>query len=228
MSDQPTTRVLVSPPMSELAVDALREMILNGTLSPGSRLNEVELAEQLGISRGPVREAIQRLSSEGLVVPKVRKGAFVVTFDEHEIRSLLEFRHALELFGARLAATRATADQLRYLEAEIEVAEQLLASDPMAPYPTQIDVHKTIVEMSGNSELISAAERVRQRLKVARRRASQSPEHARETQHEHRDMVGALVGRDTALATQIWDKHLEVSTESILATLLPQHHQEKE
>ncbi len=197
MSEQPPNRVLVSPPMSELVVDALREMILNGALIAGSRLNEVELAEQLGISRGPVREAIQRLSSEGLVVPKVRKGAFVVTFDESEIRSLLEFRHALELFGARLAATRASADQLRYLEAEIDVADTLLASDPRAPYPTQIDVHKTIVEMSGNSELIGAAARLQQRLKVARRRASQSPEHARETQHDHREMVKALIARSS-------------------------------
>jgi DNA-binding GntR family transcriptional regulator len=223
MSDQNDNRLLVSPPMSELAVDALREMIIGGALAAGSRLNEVELAEQLGVSRGPVREAIKRLTSEGLVVPVVRRGAFVVTFDEEEIRSLLEFRHAMELFGARLAATRATPEQLRHLEAEVDVAENMLASDPRAPYPTDIDVHKSVVRMSGNSELIDASARLEQRLKVARRRASQSPEHARETQHEHRELLNALIARDAARVSEIWDLHLEKSTASILAHLIPSH-----
>ncbi len=95
----------------------LRELILSGELPPGSRLNEVELAASLGISRGPLREAIQRLVAEGLLTLIAHRGAHVRTFHPEELRDLYELREALETHGCKLAATRATEAQLNQLDA---------------------------------------------------------------------------------------------------------------
>src|SRR4051794_27841584 len=88
--------------------EVLRERILDGTIRPGERLNEVTLAAALGISRGPLREAIQRLTSEGLLTVISHRGAFVRTFSRAEVVELYELRAALELHAVRLACDRAS------------------------------------------------------------------------------------------------------------------------
>jgi DNA-binding GntR family transcriptional regulator len=87
---------------------ALRQRILHGEVRPGERLNEVEIAGELGVSRGPIREALQRLASDGLVELQARRGAFMRRLGPAEVRDLFEVRLALETTVARLAAQRAT------------------------------------------------------------------------------------------------------------------------
>src|SRR5271154_560379 len=93
------------------AFGILREQILDGKYEPGSRLNEVEVAEAMGISRGPLREALQRLVAEGLVVVVAHRGAFVRSFSPLELQQMYEFREIVESGAARLAARRATDEE---------------------------------------------------------------------------------------------------------------------
>src|SRR5262245_8309178 len=104
----------------------LREMVLDGRLAPGQRLNEVELAAALGISRGPLREAIQRLASEGLLTTISHHGAYVRKIDGAELRELYEFRVAVETHAVRLAATRVSQADLDGLRLMLDRTAEIL------------------------------------------------------------------------------------------------------
>ena len=103
-------------PLRELVFDALREAILSGTLKPGDRLMEVQLAEEMGVSRTPVREAIRKLELEGLVVMVPRKGAYVSGLSLKDAADLFEIRQSLEGLAASLAAERITDEEIKMLE----------------------------------------------------------------------------------------------------------------
>ncbi len=107
-------------PLGEVVFDYLKNAILNGTLKPGERLMEIGLAEKLGVSRTPVREAIRKLAKENFVEMVPRKGAYVSTLTTHDILEVLEIRIVLEGFASKLAAERIT-------EAEIIKLEKTLA-----------------------------------------------------------------------------------------------------
>lgn len=96
--------------LSDKVEAVLRQQIISGERTPGVRLNEVEIAGELGVSRGPVREAMQRLARDGLVRVESHRGAFVRSLDVGEVRALFEVRASLECQAAALAAERADAD----------------------------------------------------------------------------------------------------------------------
>mgnify|MGYP002733969358 FL=1 len=103
-------------PLRDVVFESLREAILEGKLSPGQRLMEVQLAEQLGVSRTPVREAIRKLELEGLVVMLPRKGAYVADISLKDLVDVLEIRASLEGLSASLAAERMHEDDIKKLE----------------------------------------------------------------------------------------------------------------
>jgi DNA-binding transcriptional MocR family regulator len=123
----------------ERVVERLRHQILSGVLAPGQRLNEIAIANEYGISRGPAREASQRLASEGLVRVMERRGAFVVSISADELRELYEVRSGLESFGARLAAKRAEPEATRRLLDELATAGQQLGRVESTGYPLDRD-----------------------------------------------------------------------------------------
>ena len=109
-------------PLRDVVFENLRSAILEGKLKSGQRLMEVQLAEQLGVSRTPVREAIRKLELEGLVVMLPRKGAYVANISVKDLMDVLEIRASLEGLGASLAAERRTEEDIKNLE-EIEFHE---------------------------------------------------------------------------------------------------------
>src|SRR5881397_812682 len=102
------------------AYDHLREEIIAGHLQPGAELAEVALSEQLGVSRGPIREAIGRLAAEGLVTVRPRRGAIVRSLSKDEFLELYQVREALEIMAVRLAVPRLGTDDVAQLEQLIE------------------------------------------------------------------------------------------------------------
>jgi DNA-binding GntR family transcriptional regulator len=168
------------------SVTILRQMVVTGRLRPGERLNEVQLAGALGISRGPLREAIQRLHSEGLVSTIPNRGAFVRTFSAAELTDLYEVRIALETHAVRLVgslvagqpdsgATRTAVLALQRLSASPARA-RAPAATPAAPGPPstgpddhlELDVHHRLVALAGNPALLAAAFGVRIQAEMAR------------------------------------------------------------
>jgi DNA-binding GntR family transcriptional regulator len=197
----------------------LREMILHGTLQPGERLNEVALAQALGISRGPLREAIQRLTGEGLLTVVSHRGSFVRTFERREVEELYDLRTALEMYVVRLVCTRATDEELAELAAMVRDAETAIGQEPGAAYPADRDLHSRLVEIAGNQVLARAAVEVQRQIMLARRMSARAPVRARQALGEHTDLVEAVIRRDEDEAARQMRRHLDEARRSALEAL---------
>lgn len=202
----------------------LREMVLNGTLAPGERLNEVTIADNLGVSRGPLREAIQKLAGEGLLQLESHRGAFVRKYEPREIIETYEMRIALELYAVRLVIERASDDDLEALG--ILLAESSAAAEgapaagpPPGPYVAELDFHQRMVSLSGNTAIAAASLEVNHRLFLALTHTERSQVRRQHSIGEHREVLAAVSRRDTAAATALLEDHLEISMQNTLAVL---------
>ncbi|MFJ3336926.1 GntR family transcriptional regulator [Streptomyces sp. NPDC086766] len=195
-------------PLRDRVYEALLELITTRALQPGQHLVESELAGHLGVSRQPVREALQRLNTEGWVDLRPAQGAFVHEPTEEEADQLLTVRTLLEAEAARLAAAHADG-------AGIEALEELLAQGMAAVASDDVDTavalnarfHAKIMELAGNAVLAELAAQVDRRVRwyytpVARQRGNQS-------WIEHRDLIAAIAGHDEQLATRLMREHTE-------------------
>ncbi|WP_169333742.1 GntR family transcriptional regulator [Nocardia higoensis] len=205
----------------------LRDMVLDGTLKPGERLNEVALAADLGISRGPLREAIQRLVSEGLLTVISHRGAFVRTFTRQEIVDLYELRTALELHAVRLLCRNAADADLADLEALQSAAQEKVAATADTAYPAELDFHLQLLVLTNNQALLSAALETQRLLSLARTMSASKPTRARAAVVEHKELIAALKDRDLDRAIHRMEEHLQHSMESAIAALgLPDNEKE--
>ena len=196
----------------------LREMVLSGDLAPGARLNEVALAAELGISRGPLREAIQRLASGGLLTLISHRGAFVRTFDRSAVVELYELRAAVELHAVRLLCWRASEEDLEDLEAMLVETETRMRGGQHS-YPHELDFHLRLVLLAGNQALMQSAVETHRQLSLARSMSAHQPMRARAAVVEHQDLVMALKARDTHAATDLMQRHIEHSMQGALTAL---------
>lgn len=183
----------------------LRERILTGDLGAGERLNEVKLAEQYGISRSPVREAIQVLAAEGLVHLVAGRGAFVGGFDADEVRELGQVREAIECHAARLITERASESDIAELERSVDELED---TDP------DEDFHRVLLRLSRNSRLEQLGTSVAAQLRLARSRSAQRPGRLAEAAAEHRQIIAAIRTGDVDRAAAAMRAHVSAATES--------------
>ncbi len=140
--------------LHNLVYEAIVEAIHNGALGPGDRVNEVEIAERLGVSRSPVREALARLAHDGLVEHRPRRGAFVAEFTERDIREIREVRAMIEAHAARLACRNIGAADERRLRGLIDRMEDAaLERDWTRTASHNARFHETIVELADNNVL---------------------------------------------------------------------------
>ncbi|MEU8660850.1 GntR family transcriptional regulator, partial [Actinoplanes philippinensis] len=177
-------------PLRQAVYDALAEMIINRELQPGEHLVENELAAHLGVSRQPVREALQRLHNEGWVDLRPALGAFVHVPTEEEADQLLATRTLLETESARLAAKNATPEQVERLRELQAAGERALSEDSqVALVEANAALHAHLVDMSGNKVLAQLIAMVDRRVRwyyspIARSRG-------REAWDEHAAMAGS-------------------------------------
>lgn len=204
---------------SQRTESVLRDMILDGALKPGERLNEVTLAASLGISRGPLREAIQRLASEGLLTVVSHRGAFVRTFERAEVAELYELRSALELHAVRLLCQRASDDDLADLAALLDETENRISGTADPAYPQELDFHLRLVMLVGNQALLTATLEVQRQISLARTMSAKRPTRARAAVVEHADILDALRARDQEQATRLMADHIQHSMESAISVL---------
>lgn len=190
------------------AVEILREQIISGTYDSGARLNEVEIADNMGISRGPLREALQRLAAEGLVELLPHRGAFVRSFTVAELQTMYEFREIIESGAARLAAKRASPQAVAAISDSLADAEAILSADPDAPYPAAPDFHRQILELAGNPSLLSVGIELQTQIRIARRSSARKPGRARDALDEHHDIVQAIAAGDGDAAADAMARHL--------------------
>jgi DNA-binding GntR family transcriptional regulator len=199
-------------PLRQAVYDALAELIASGTLRPGQHLVESDLAEYLGVSRQPIREALQRLQGDGWVELRPAHGAFVHTPTEEEVVQLLGVRSVLEAYSAYGAAQHATAAdiaRLRELQAAGEAA--LAAGDDRALTDANAAFHHYIVRICGNrvlSDLISQVER-----RVRWYCAPIGRPRGKEAWIEHASLITAIGDGDAERAQQLMREHTERTTE---------------
>ncbi|MFI7382119.1 GntR family transcriptional regulator [Streptomyces sp. NPDC049813] len=200
-------------PLRERVYEALLALITTRALQPGQHLVESELAGHLGVSRQPVREALQRLNTEGWVDLRPAQGAFVHEPTEEEADQLLTVRTLLEAEAARLAAANAGKTGIAALEALCARGEQAVADgDVDVVVATNAEFHATVMELAGNVVLAELAGQVDARVRwyyqpVARQRGKQS-------WIEHRELIAAISARDEARATAVMRAHTEHTRET--------------
>ncbi|MFC9462220.1 GntR family transcriptional regulator [Streptomyces sp. NPDC058430] len=200
-------------PLRERVYEALLELITTRALQPGQHLVESELAGHLGVSRQPVREALQRLNTEGWVDLRPAQGAFVHEPTEDEADQLLTVRTLLEAEAARLAAANAGKPGINALEELCARGEQAVADgDVELVVATNAAFHAKVMELAGNVVLGELAGQVDRRVRwyyqpVARQRGKQS-------WIEHRELIAAIAQRDEARATAVMRAHTEHTRET--------------
>ncbi len=198
----------------------LREQILRGRYAPGGRLNEVEISTELGVSRGPVREAMQRLSRDGLIELRAHRGAFVRALGPGEVRDLFEVRRALESTVARLAAMRATDAQRAELRALLEAADpdgdELHADER---FQGRRDVHALLADAAGNAALASHVGLVNQELRLLRAQSGEERVRAHDAVEEHGALLEAVLSGDGDRAAAAMAEHLDHALRHALQAL---------
>jgi Transcriptional regulators len=150
-------------PLREIVYEELKMQVLTGQIEPGSRMMEVELAESLGVSRTPIREAIRQLEKEGLVTIEPRRGAYASQVSVSDMIEILEVRADIEGFAAQLAAERMDNDAKgRLYSIADRYAQAVRDSDTGAMIKSDTDFHHIIVEGSNNRILLNMVEQIQE------------------------------------------------------------------
>jgi DNA-binding GntR family transcriptional regulator len=206
---------------SDRAYATLREDIVEWRLAPGTVLQEVEQSERLGVSRTPVREALARLTADGLVAAQGGRGLVVTTVSVESVEQLFDLRRALEQETARAAAKNRTPDVFLDLRDRFrEAAGLLVDGDPShSRYYELVDrLDSAIDDAAANPYLVAALRNLRPHLARVRRVSRDDPDRLRAAAQEHLLIVEAIIDGDAELAASATRVHLYRSLQSVLAS----------
>lgn len=196
--------------LREVVFEAMREAILTQVLKPGERLMEVQLAEEMGVSRTPVREAIKKLESEGFVVMVPRKGAYVAELSPIDMQELYEIRSGLEILACALAAERATQEEIEEMQNFLNQATEHFASENITGIVKyDIGFHGLIYQATRNERLIAVLNNISQQVYRIRAASILLPGRKDESLEEHKKILEAISLRDIDLAQRLAREHIE-------------------
>lgn len=183
--------------LQEETTRRLRDLIIQGDLKAGARLNERELTEMLGISRTPLREATRRLASEGLVQLLPHRGAIVAPIDEDRVRDALQVMGALEAYAGEIACTRASEADLNEIRAlHFEMLADRAREDHQSYFARNQAIHFKIIDCAGNEVLSQTYRLLNDRVRRVRYQANVNRERWDQAIAEHEEILDALVARD--------------------------------
>jgi DNA-binding GntR family transcriptional regulator len=196
-------------------VERLEEAIMSGELPPGHRLSEQTLADTLGVSRSPLREAIRQLEGRRLIERVRNVGARVTITVGRDLEEILVIRESLEALAAKLAATNITDEQLEELEELLKTRRERKENHARDLYEV-FDFHVKIITACGNKKLIDMLHGdLYYLMRIHRYRSSETPERAKIAPLEHRKILAALKARDPAAAEKAMYQHLANSHANI-------------
>ena len=210
-------------PHRDVVFKTLRQAILKGELEPGERLMEIQLAERLGVSRTPIREAIRKLELEGLVLMIPRRGAEVAKISEKNLRDVLEVRRSLEELAIDLACQRIQEEELETLrEAQKEFAAAVAAGDAMEIAQTDEKFHEIIYSGTGNQKLMQILSNLREQMYRYRLEYIKDANKRQILLVEHEQILKALSLRHVQEARLAVREHIDNQEITVLKNLKEQ------
>lgn len=207
-------------PLRDVVFNTLRRAILKGELKPGERLMEIALADKLGVSRTPIREAIRKLELEGLVVMAPRKGAKVASITERDLNDVLEVRKGMEVLAISLACKRITGEELEKLEIIEQSFQKLIESGNLTEL-AEMDVkfHDTIYQATNNQRLVQLLNNLREQMYRYRMEYLKDIAVRRTLAEEHKAICSALRERDEQQAEEYVSIHIDNQQKAIIRSL---------
>jgi DNA-binding GntR family transcriptional regulator len=202
------------------AYQEVRRIILEGQISPGEKLNEGELAKALGVSRTPIREAVNRLEKEGLVEIFPQRGAFVIQFTEKDVYELFLIRENLEGLAARLAAEKITPSSLAKLETCVEGFNEPFQKKDVQRYSREdLKFHQTIVLLSEGRRLVKLVSLLLDHIRMFRLTTRGVPDRMKTSLEEHRGIIEALRVRNTEGAERRMRDHIRNVRDGVMGNI---------
>lgn len=209
-------------PLREVVFVTLRRQILRGELKPGERLMEISLANKLGVSRTPIREAIRMLEHEGLAVMKPRRGAQVAKISAQELTDVLEIRESLEILAISKACERMDAEDLQKMDDAARRFEELAAkpgSDLTALAEADVAFHDAIFNGTKNLRLIQILGNLREQMYRFRIEYMKDEAVRKELVEEHRQIRSAIRDKNCVLAVEKISEHIDNQRQAIFRSL---------
>jgi DNA-binding GntR family transcriptional regulator len=208
-------------PLREVVCEALRNAIVSGILQPGERLMEIQVAEELGVSRTPVREAIRKLELEGFVVMIPRRGTYVSDLSIKDITEVFEVRTSLDVLAAGLAAERITEEELEQMERLlVEIGSYIEQNDMDKIVEADSQFHDILYRASRNERLVGIINNLREQLTRFRSLSMSYPGRLKVMFAEHTRMVESLGQRNVSLAQQFAGEHMANAEQVLLKNML--------
>ncbi|WP_226623372.1 GntR family transcriptional regulator [Alloyangia pacifica] len=195
--------------LHDQVANRIRDLIIEGYLEPGSRIDEVQLLEQLGVSRTPFREALRTLAAEGLIVIQPSRGATVRKLSPQDVFSMLEVLGHLEKLAGQTACARASDEDIAAMRAlHEEMMGYYRKRDRLPYYKLNQEFHSRLAALSANETLQEIQQNIQGRLKRIRFVGNGTEDYWAEAVAEHEEMIAALEARDGDRLGEVMSRHL--------------------
>lgn len=203
--------------LTDRVYERIQKAITGLAIKAGEEIQEVRLAQQLGTSVTPVREALHRLVGDGLIVREPNKRPRVIVLTEREINDLYDLRGALESFGASLAAQNAKPNDIESLRDLQKRGEEYHRAGMIEEYKAYNDqFHEKIVSLSGNKLLVQMMEAIRNKNRLCVSSTVMIPGRSQQAIEEHRELISALEEGDPRGARETMSRHIQLAKEAFL------------
>lgn len=207
-------------PLRDVVFQTLRQAILRGELEPGERLMEIHLANRLGVSRTPIREAIRKLELEGLVVMIPRRGAIVASITEKDLKDVLEVRRTLEIMAGEIACERITPELLEQLKnTGHEFMVRKDTNDFTSLAEVDVKFHDIIYAATGNQRLISILNNLREHMYRYRLEYLKDTGSHERLNSEHYEIYEGIRNGDKETVKAAIGRHIDNQRDAILAAI---------
>lgn len=206
--------------LREKILETMREAIIKGTLKPGEKVAEPELAERFGISRTPIREAFRQLESEGYLTVIPRKGAVVTGLSERDIEEFYAIKSILEGYAARMAAEKLTEKEIQRLETINERLEKLAEEgDVKTFFRVHSEFHELFIRAAGNEKLAELIDQVGRRFNRLRMASLSLPGRMDISVQEHRKIIRAFRDRNGEAADNLVKKTATIGAQVLIESM---------
>jgi DNA-binding GntR family transcriptional regulator len=188
----------------------VRDMIIEGVLDAGTRINETELGLRLGVSRTPLREAIKTLAGEGLIELVTSKGAVVRRFTRNDVAHMLESIKLFEMFAAKQACLNATDAEIKaVVKLHKSMVQEYKKRNRLSYYKLNQEIHTVLVRLGGNPVIADLHGMMQSRLKRIRYLGNHEPSKWASAMAEHEEMMKALAARDGDALAEVMGRHMD-------------------